>query len=151
MTGIDLIKYKNWAVIGGVTNPQKYAYKIAEKFKNNGYRVYGVNPKGGEGIYTSLKDIEGKIECIDLCINPNLGLKYLEEAKELGIKNILIQPGAESVEIIKFCEDNNINFVEGCALVLLNYIQEDVLDVYNEMNDSIITKEANYMASDDLR
>lgn len=122
MTGIDIIKLKNWAVIGSVSNPEKYAYKIVEKFKINNYNVYGVHPKGGEGLYSSLKDIKGKIDCIDLCINPALGMRYLEEAKELGIKNVLIQPGAESVDVINYCEDNGMIAIEGCALVLLNYV-----------------------------
>lgn len=142
MTGIDLIKLKNWAVIGGVTNPNKYAYKIVQKFKDKGFKVYGVHPKGKEGTYKSLRDIKEKIDCIDLCINPNLGLSYLKEAKELGIKYVLIQPGAESVDIINYCEKNGLVAIEGCALVLLNYVQEDILDVYSE---DIVAKNANYV------
>lgn len=145
MTGMDIIKYKNWAVIGGVTNPDKYAYKIVEKFKSRGYKVYGINPKGGEGVYKSLKDVNKKIECVDLCINPTLGLRYLEEVKELGIKYVLIQPGAESIDIINYCEDNDIVAIQACALVLLNYIPEDLLDVYNENNEDVVAKNGNYV------
>ncbi|VYU00494.1 CoA-binding protein [Clostridium tertium] len=115
----DMIKLNNWAVIGDVSNQSKFAYKIIEKFKEKGYTVAGVHPRGGENIYKSLKDIPFRVEAIDLCINSKLGIKYLEEANELGIKNVLIQPGAESEEILKYCMDNKINAIENCALVQL--------------------------------
>lgn len=116
----ELIRLKNWVVIGDVTNESKYANKILNKFNDNEYNVVGVHPKGGNRVYKLLKDVPYKIDAIDLCINPKLGLDYLKEAKELGIKNVLIQPGAESREIIDYCKNNKINYIENCALVQLN-------------------------------
>lgn len=118
----NLIKLKNWVVIGDVSNEAKYANKILNKFKLKGYKVSGVHPKGGKNIYTNLKDVPYTIDAIDLCINAKLGIKYLKEANELGIKNVLIQPGAESNEILTYCKENSINAIENCALVQLNNI-----------------------------
>lgn len=114
-----LINEKNWVVIGDVTNTSKYAYKILEKFKVKGYLVSGVHPKGGDGIYKTLKEVPYKIDAIDLCVNPKLGLEFIKEAKAMGISKILIQPGAESQDIISYCEENNIIAIQGCALVSL--------------------------------
>ncbi|WP_066891975.1 CoA-binding protein [Clostridium nigeriense] len=118
----ELIMKNNWVVIGDVNNKEKYAYKILEKFKDKGYTVAGVHPKGGEGVYKSLKEVPYKINAIDLCINSKLGIEYLKEARELEIKNILIQPGAESEEILVYCKENKINAIENCALVQLRNI-----------------------------
>lgn len=118
----ELIKLKNWVVIGDVSNDTKYANKILNKFKLKGYMVSGVHPKGGKGIYTNLKEVPYNIEAIDLCINAKYGIEFLKEAKELGIKNVLIQPGAESDEILKYCKENSINAIENCALIQLNHI-----------------------------
>ncbi|MGG7143537.1 CoA-binding protein [Clostridium nigeriense] len=115
----ELIKVDNWVVIGDVSNTSKYAYKIINKFREKGYVVSGVHPKGGNEVYKSLKEVQYKINAIDLCINPKLGLEYLKEAKSLGIENILIQPGAQSEEILRYCKENNINAIENCALVQL--------------------------------
>lgn len=116
MEARDLIKEKNWVVIGDVTNITKYAYKLLEKFKSKNYVVSGVHPKGGEGVYKTLKEVPYKIDAIDLCINPKLGLEFIKEAKSMGISKILIQPGAESQYIIDYCNENNIVAIEGCAL-----------------------------------
>ena len=115
----EMIKLKNWVVIGDVSNESKYAYKILNKFKGKGYIVSGIHPKGGNEIYTSLKEVPYKIDAIDLCINAKLGINFIKEANELGIKNVLIQPGAESEEILKYCIENSMVAIENCALVQL--------------------------------
>lgn len=120
MNASDLMKYKNWVVVGDVLNSSKYAYRILEKLKNKGYNVSGVNPKViSKKVYTSLKDVNYKIDVIDLCINPKVGIKILEEMKDIKINKILIQPGAKSEEILDYCSKNDIIAIEGCALVEL--------------------------------
>lgn len=121
MTPSDLItNFNKWVVIGDVSNENKYAKRIYDKFKISGYTVGGVHPKGGEGIYKTLQEVPFKIEAIDLCINPVDGLKYLKEVKDLEIKNVLIQPGAGSEAISNYCKENNIRTLDGCALVELS-------------------------------
>lgn len=121
MRAHNLLKYKNWAVVGDVANPAKYANKILNRFANQGYNVTGVNPRSNvDEVYKSLSDVPYKIEALDLCINPIAGLEIVKEAKDLGIKRILIQPGAESKEIIDYCKENDINAIEGCALIELS-------------------------------
>ncbi|MBS6006047.1 MAG: CoA-binding protein [Clostridium baratii] len=119
MESKNIIDFKNWVVIGDVTNPLKYANKILNKFKSKNYNVCGVHPNGGDHVYKTLSEVPYKIDAIDLCINPKLGLEFVKEANTLGIKNILIQPGAESYDILNYCNENNINAIEGCALVKL--------------------------------
>lgn len=115
----EMIQLKNWVVIGDVTNTSKYAYKILEKFKRKNYVVAGVHPKGGENVFKTLTEVPYKIDAIDLCVNSKLGLEMLKEANLLGIKNILIQPGAESKEIMDYCREVSMNAIEDCALIQL--------------------------------
>lgn len=119
MRAQDLLNYKNWAVAGDVLNNSKYAYKILNRLKTAGFSAVGVNPRAVEGeVYKNLKEA-GTVEVLDLCINPRSGIELVKEAKELGIKYILIQPGAESEEILEYCSENGIVAIEGCALVEL--------------------------------
>ena len=121
MEASEFLEYKNWVVVGDVSNSSKYAYKILNSLKNEGFNVVGVNSSDlNIGVYKSLKEVPYKIEVLDLCINPYKGIKIIQEAKELGIEKILIQPGAESVDILDFCEENEMKAVEGCALVELS-------------------------------
>lgn len=121
MDASNLMSYKNWVVAGDVLNSAKYAYKILNRLKQCGYNVCGVNPRGKvEDVYLKLKDVNYKIDVIDLCINPITGFKLLKEAKDLNIDKVLIQPGAESTEILDYCRENGIIAIEGCVLVELS-------------------------------
>lgn len=121
MNASNLMKYKNWVVVGDVLNSNKYAYRILNKLKQSEYNVCGVNPRGkAEEVYLNLKDVNYKIDVIDLCINPIIGIKLLKEAKNLNIDKVLIQPGAESIEILDYCKKNDITAIEGCVLVELS-------------------------------
>lgn len=125
MDASTFMEYKNWVVAGDVINEEKYAYKIKMRLEAAGYRVSGMKPGlSQEGVYPNLKEVAYKIEVLDLCINPKVGIKVVKEAKELGIDKILIQPGAESEEIIDFCRKHNIEAIEGCALVELSRLKK---------------------------
>ncbi len=125
MKASEFLNYMNWVVVGDVLNGEKYAHKIFKALEHNGYKVSGVNPKVTDGqAYNNLEEVPYDIEILDLCINPRVGLEIVKKAKEVGIKNILIQPGAESEEILSSCRDNNINAIQGCALVELRNRRE---------------------------
>ena len=120
----ELFKFKNWVVIGSTTKKDKYAYKILNALKTSGFNSVGVSPtdKTGEA-FKSLDLVPYKIDCIDLCINPTFGIEHIKKAHELGINKILIQPGAESLEILTYCEENNITAIQDCALVQLRFLK----------------------------
>ena len=121
MVAGEFLNYKNWVVVGDVVNETKYAHRILKALKGSDFNTVGVKPGTDvEGVYGSLEQVPYKIEVLDLCINPFKGIKIVEEALKLGIDKILIQPGAESEEIISFCENNAITAIEGCALVELS-------------------------------
>lgn len=122
MNAQELLNYKSWVVAGDVLNPSKYAHRILNSLKQSGFNTVGVKPndKSGE-LYKSLKEVPYSIDVIDLCINSALGINIVKEASELKINKVLIQPGAESEEILEYCRNNNITAIEGCALVELSY------------------------------
>lgn len=122
MEASELLNYKNWVVVGDVLNSSKYACRITNALKNANFNVSGVNPRDNSGeVYSTLEEVPYKIDVLDLCINPISGLKVIEEGANLGINKVLIQPGAESDEILSLCKDKSIIAIEGCALVELSY------------------------------
>ncbi|SUB67302.1 Uncharacterised protein [Peptoniphilus lacrimalis] len=55
-----------------------------------------------------------------MIVNPKFAKGYLEEAKQLGIKNIFFQPGSFDKSLEKILEDNNFNVVNDCVYRRLN-------------------------------
>ena len=109
----NILKEKNFAVIGDTIHENKYAYKIKQKLLKNNYTVYSVGKE-----LTSLNDIQDPIDVIDLCIHPSKGLKLLQENRK-PFKYLIIQPGADSPELFAWLHANQISFIQGCILVAL--------------------------------
>lgn len=120
----ELFDLKNWAVVGATTDTSKFGYKVFKKLQSRGFHVYPVNPKleeiEGVKCYASISDIMDPIDVISLIVNPQIGMEVVEKAKEMGIKNIWCQPGAESPELIDQAESYGINIIyHECVLVEL--------------------------------
>lgn len=110
----ETMKQKTFAIVGDTLNEDKYAYKIKVQMQEAGYKVYCVGKE-----LSSINDIPEDIDVIDLCINPVKGLQLLRECKKT-FNNIVIQPGAESPEIIDYIKQNNLPYIESCLLVGLS-------------------------------
>ena len=71
----------------------------------------------------SLKDVSNDVKSISIITPPPITEKIVQQAIDKGIKNIWMQPGAESEKAIKLAEDNNINVIAGglCILVKMGF------------------------------
>lgn len=107
----EVMNLNNFVVLGNTLIEDKYAYKIKHSLIDAGYNVASVGKE-----LSSINQVDFEIDVLDLCINPALGIKLLKE-NEKTIKIVVIQPGAESEEIIEYLKDNNIDYLEGCLLV----------------------------------
>lgn len=109
-----VMKQRRFAVLGDTLNPEKYAYKIKSGLQKAGYTVYAVGKE-----LSSLNDIPGDIDVIDLCIHPVKGLKLLQENRK-PFRCIVIQPGADSPELLQWLQAQKLPYLHGCLLLGLS-------------------------------
>lgn len=110
----QVMQQKHFAVLGDTLNPEKYACKIKQQMLQAGYTVHCVGKE-----LSSLNEIEGEIDVIDLCIHPARGLKLLQENRK-PFQCIVIQPGADSPELLTWLEQEHLPYIHGCLLVGLS-------------------------------
>jgi len=117
--GSTMLTKKVWAVVGNHgKNP--VVGQLTERLRSHGKEVHRVNPYGKPPAeYKSLEDVPGSVECVDLVVNPRMGMDVVEQMGELGIPNLFVQPGAGSEEIRNRCQALGIALHEGCVLVEL--------------------------------
>ena len=116
---------RNWIVLGDVLAPSKPAYRIRAKLVDNGYNVACVNPRitpttSGPACYRTFAEVGAtgtKPDVLDLCINPATGRELIKEALTLGVRYILIQPGAADESLIALLDELQVHYVRGCVLV----------------------------------
>ncbi len=124
----DLMKktfgMKRWAVVGAHEDPARYGYKLFRVLKDRGYNVAPVHPRlkeiDGDTVYTKLAEIPEPPEVVDMVVNPDRGIRVMEEIRDLGIKYVWMQPGTRSDEIRQFADENGITLIEDCVLTRID-------------------------------
>ena len=111
-----------YSIVGASNNIDKYGYKVLKDLYDSGYKVFPVNPKGGEilglTIFKNLAEIREKIDVIIFVVPPKITLQVLKKAKEIGVKMVWMQPGSESDEAEEFCKKNNIEYISKACIMI---------------------------------
>lgn len=122
----EMLSKKRWAVYGISPDESKFGYKIPLRMLEHGYEIVGINKKyagqdiGGIKVLSSLAEIEGSVDCIDVIVNPKISLQVIAEAKELGIRNLWFQPGTWDEEVLRKAEEADMSVVhEACVYAIL--------------------------------
>lgn len=107
----EVMRQRVFAVVGNTLEPEKYACQIKRGLTEKGYTVYAVGKE-----LPSLNDVPEEIDIIDLCIHPVKGLELMRECSK-KFKCVVLQPGADSEELVAFLEEKGMPYLHGCLLV----------------------------------
>ncbi|APG28024.1 CoA-binding protein [Syntrophotalea acetylenivorans] len=124
---IQFLSADTFAVAGASTNRDKYGNKILRCYQQHGRRVIPVNPKADmiEGLpcAASVTELPSEVQSLSIITPPKITEQIVEQAILRGIKNIWMQPGAQSPAAISRCEEADINVIAdgSCLLVVLGY------------------------------
>lgn len=118
---------KKFAVAGASADRSKYGNKVLRCYRMNGLDAVPINPKEAtiEGIacVASVGQLDADVESLSIITPPRITEEIVEAAIAKGIKNIWMQPGAESRTAIDRCRERGINLIAdgSCLLVVLGY------------------------------
>lgn len=107
----EVMEQHVFVVAGNTADPEKFAYKIKQGLIRNGCRVYAVGKE-----LSSINEVAEPIDIIDLCVRPDRGLTLIRECRK-NFKCIVIQPGAESEELVSYLQRNQLPYINNCLLV----------------------------------
>lgn len=120
-----LNKENIFAVVGASSDKGKYGYKVFKKLIDLDYKAYPVNPNADiileEKVYDTLKDLPEKPDVVSIVTPPKVTEKIVKQCKKLGIEKVWMQSGAESKEAIKFCNQNDIDLINGQCIIIKAY------------------------------
>ena len=92
-----LKQIKNIAIVGASSNPERDSFKVMKFLMNYGYEIFPVNPKEndilGRRCYANLKEIEERIDMVDIFRANEFILAITNEAIEINANIIWIQEG----------------------------------------------------------
>lgn len=109
-------------VIGASSNPERYAYKAAERLLNYGHEVELLGLRA-DTIFNRQIDTERKqysgIDTVTLYVGPQHQPDYYDYVISLKPRRVIFNPGTENEEFISLLEKNGIETEIACTLVLL--------------------------------
>ncbi|MGY0038235.1 CoA-binding protein [Pedobacter sp. NJ-S-72] len=114
---------KNTLIIGASPNPARYAYLAAKMLTEKGHSIVNVGVKSGEVAGVSIEkpaEIHTGIDTITLYVSPHLQAEYFDYILQTKPRRVIFNPGTENDELETLLEENNIEAVEACTLVLLS-------------------------------
>ena len=99
----SFIGSKRIAVVGFSRSGKKFGNMAGKELISRGYEIYPVHPTASEidGItcYPDLNSLEGKADALLVSIPPEKVPPLLEEAVQVGLKNVWLQQGSWSQEV----------------------------------------------------
>jgi len=116
-----------FGVVGASVDRSKYGNKVMRCYQMKGLRAVPVNPKEreveGVACVASVRDLPAEVSSISVITPPAVTERVVDEAVLKGVKNIWMQPGAESLAAIEKCVKAGINVIAdgSCILVVLGY------------------------------
>ncbi len=117
----------SYAVAGASLDREKYGNKILRCYLQHGYDVIPVHPSEEtiEGLpcCASVGALPDKVESLSVVTPPRVTEKIVLEAVAKGIKNVWMQPGAESHKAVEYCRAHGVNVIAdgSCLLVELGF------------------------------
>ena len=116
------MKEKKIVVAGVSHKPEKYGYKIFSGLLNAGFNVEGINPTNGEvagkKIHRNLKELNEIPDLLITVVPPQVTERLVDECKNLGIKEIWMQPGSESETAINKAKNLGISVIHNACFMV---------------------------------
>ena len=116
-----------FGVAGASKNRDKFGNKVLRCYQLRGKKVVPVNPVEAEiegaACVRSVSDLPAEVQSLSIITPPAVTEQVVEQAIAKGIRNIWMQPGAESPAAVQLCRDRGINVIAdgSCLLVVLGY------------------------------
>jgi uncharacterized protein len=113
---------KKTLIIGASNNPERYAYKAAERLLDHGHAIelLGLRP---DVIFNQTIDTDRKIykdiDTVTLYVGPKNQPTYYDYVVSLKPNRVIFNPGTENPEFEMILDKNGIAYEEACTLVLL--------------------------------
>ena len=99
----NFVSSKRIAVVGMSRSGKKFGNMAARELKMKGYEIFPVHPEAveidGFACSPNLQSLSGKVDAVWISIPPKNVSSVLEEAAQIGLKNIWLQQGAWSAEV----------------------------------------------------
>ncbi|MDO8640773.1 MAG: CoA-binding protein [Nitrosarchaeum sp.] len=111
----DILSLRHVVVVGMSKNDNKAAHYVPKYLSENGFDIIPVNPTTdkilGKKCYSTISDVDGDIDIVDVFRPSDLVLPVVEEAIKKNPKVIWLQEGIHNLEAEEMARKKGIKVV----------------------------------------
>jgi predicted CoA-binding protein len=116
---------KKTVIVGATPNTSRYAYLAAQRLTEHNHKIVPIGIKKGTIFGEQILPIRDNpviedVHTITLYLGPGNQEEYYSYLLSLNPSRFIFNPGTENEEFINMVENNGIEAVVGCTLVMLS-------------------------------
>lgn len=109
------------AVLGASRDRSKYGNKSVRAHLRAGWQVFPINPQADEieGLpaYRSLRDVPVRPDRVSVYVPPEIGITLLGDIAACQPREVWLNPGSESEELLAAAETLGVPVICACSIV----------------------------------
>jgi predicted CoA-binding protein len=110
------------AIIGASADRSKFGNRAVRAYARKGYDVYPIHPNAltieGRQAYPSLLAVPlAELDRVSFYVPPEVGLRVLDDVAQKSVREVWLNPGAESPELAAKARALGLNVIVGCSIV----------------------------------
>ncbi len=113
---------KKTLVLGASANPARYSYLAIQRLRKYGHPVKAIGLKKSiveDVVIETSAEPDENIDTVTMYLGRSHQEQYYNYILSLHPKRIIFNPGADNPELEKLANDNGIETMEACTLVML--------------------------------
>jgi predicted CoA-binding protein len=111
------------AVIGASNDRRKFGNRAVRAYQQQGHTVVPINPHETEveGLraYASILDVPGTVDMASFYVQPEIGEQVIADVAAKGVREVWLNPGADSDEVIARAKALGIQPIVACSIVAI--------------------------------
>lgn len=122
MARIDLFERKTLCLFGMSRNKAKFGNALHAHLTRHGYRLFPIHPQAEElfGVrcYSEPGAVPEPVDGAIICLPPARALDAVRACAEAGIREVFLQQGSESAEVLALCRELGLHtYYRSCAIL----------------------------------
>jgi uncharacterized protein len=112
---------KSIIIVGASNKRDRYANKAVRAYRDSGWTVYPVHPteREVEGIpcAPTIAEVKGRARTLSLYVPPAVGLGIIDQAPVRGVREVYVNPGSGSPELVRKILALGMEPIEACSII----------------------------------
>lgn len=123
---------KSVIILGASPERSRFSNKALRCYRDLGYRIFPIHPTAdtieGDRVYPNLAALSEPVPVLLVYVRPVVTLGIIADAVAAGVREVVLNPGTVSSELVERCKEVGLIVREECAIVAVGHSPSEYPD-----------------------